>query len=69
MPDVLAFNHVDDKFRNIGGMIGNPFERLRHEGEPDRAGNGPRVFQHKGEQFSKQLLVHLIDKVVGMIDM
>ena len=31
MPDILAFNHIDDKFRNIGGVIGDAFERLGDE--------------------------------------
>ena len=28
MPDILAFNHIDDKFRDVGGVIGDAFERL-----------------------------------------
>ena len=46
--DVFPFYHEDHHFRNVGGMVCNPFKALGDVVDLDGSGDGFRVFHHEG---------------------
>ena len=64
MSDDFSFDHVDHQLGNIGGMIGDAFERLADERQPNGTRNRSRIFDHERQKFAKQLVRQIIDEVV-----
>jgi hypothetical protein len=68
VPYDLSFYQVNHQLCNIGRMIRDAFEIFAHERQTDGAGDCVRIFNHEGEQLTKQLLGQRVDEVVGGAD-
>src|SRR5439155_26385974 len=68
MPDILTSNHEYDHLRNIGRVVADELQMLRNEDQLQRARNVSGVFDHIGQQLSKNLFVQVIDVVVFLDD-
>ena len=60
----LAFHHIDDQFADIGGVIRDPLDIFPDKGEADGPGDGGGIFDHERDEFTKELMGQIIDKVI-----
>src|SRR6266851_9009572 len=49
--DLLAFDHIEHGFGDIGGVIADPFDVLGAEHQVDAERDVARIFHHIGQQF------------------
>ena len=55
VPNDFTLHHIDDKFAYIRGMVGDPFVIFADKCQADCPGNGPWIFEHERDKFSKGL--------------
>ncbi len=55
MPDVAAFDVVDDIFGDVGGMVGDALEIARYEQQVKGPRDRLRILDHEGEELRVQL--------------
>src|SRR6187551_1885494 len=69
MTDDLPFHHVDDEFGHICRVVGDTFQVLADKGQANSARNRSRIFDHEGEEFAKQLVREIVNKVIVRADL
>ena len=69
MADALAFDHEDDHFGDVGGVIGDAFEIFGDRADFRCPADGLRVLEHEGEGLAEDLRVQLIDFVIVLANL
>ena len=69
VPDDLSFDQVDHHLGEIGGVIRDPFDVFRNEGDPDGPADGLRLFYHIGEELPKNLAGQVVHERVVPADL
>ena len=62
----LAGGEVDDSLGDVGGAITDAFQVVRDPDEPGGALDVARVLVHKRQQLAEDLIVELVDLVIGV---
>ena len=65
----VTFDHVINRFGNIGRVIAHPFYIFGAEQKMDTKGDRAGILHHVGEQFPEQRGVHRIDFFVAIADL
>ena len=66
--DLLAFDHVEHGFGDVGGMVADPLDVLGAEHQMDAERDVARVFHHVGQQFAEQRGADGVDFLVALPD-
>ena len=68
MPDVFAFDDINDEFGNVLGMVADSFNRFSNKQQIKARRNGARVFHHVGDQLANEPIKLFVNLVVFLQD-
>src|SRR6266404_796020 len=65
MANVASGDHVDHVFGDIGGVVGDAFQVLRHQDQLEGGVHDRRIAHHIGQQLAENLVAELVDLIVA----